>query len=290
MGHYSIKDIELLTGIKAHTIRVWEQRYNVPLPKRTDTNIRYYDDKDLKFLLNISLLNQNGHKISEIIKLSASEIHELAVTYSMQTEKHPIIMQTMTAAMIELDEASFDRALSTSILQFGIEKTMMDVIFPFLNSVGVLWQTGTINPAYEHFVTNLIRQKLIVAIEGQTLKSEKESKKFLLFLPETELHELGLLFANYMIRKEGHHSLYLGQNVPLADVFQIGNRYNPDYIIVSMTTTFTLEFAATMLSSLREKFSDLKILVTGRFFNQYPEMVGGKMEIISNPQDLQRYF
>jgi DNA-binding transcriptional MerR regulator len=290
MGRYSIKDIELLTGIKAHTIRIWEQRYSIPLPKRTETNIRYYDDNDLKLLLNISLLNHNGHKISEIIRLNAKEISDLIVTYSLQTEKHPVIIQTMISSMIELDEIAFERTLSTCILQLGLENTMMDVVFPFLGAIGVMWQTGTINPAYEHFITNLIRQKLIVAIEGQPLRKDVAGKKFLLFLPETELHELGLLFGNYMIRKAGHHTIYLGQNVPLIDVEKIGLRYQPDYIIVSMTTTYTLEFASEMLTALRDKFQSSRVLVTGRFFNQYPDMVGVGMEVIKQPVDLSKYF
>ena len=290
MGRYSIKDIELLTGIKAHTIRIWEQRYNIPLPKRTETNIRYYDDNDLKLLLNISLLNHNGHKISEIIRLNPREISDLAVAYSLQTEKHPVIIQTMITSMIELDEIAFERTLSTCILQLGLENTMMDVVFPCLGAIGVMWQTGTINPAYEHFISNLIRQKLIVAIEGQPVRRDAAGKKFLLFLPETELHELGLLFANYMIRKSGNHSIYLGQNVPLADIEKVGSRYQPDFIIVSMTTTFTVEFAAEVLSTLSDKFKSTRVLVTGRFFNQYPEMVLEGMEVIAHPNDLGKYL
>ncbi len=290
MGRYSIKDIELLTGIKAHTIRIWEQRYNIPVPKRTETNIRFYDDNDLRLLLNISLLNHNGHKISEIIKLSPKEVSDLAVSYSLQTEKHQVIIQTMIAAMIDLDEITFERSMSTCILQMGLENTMMNVIFPFLGAIGVMWQTGTIHPANEHFMTNLVRQKLIVALDGQPIRREGVGKKFLLFLPETEFHELGLLFANYMIRKSGNHTVYLGQNVPLQDVEKIAARYHPDFILVSMTTSFSAEFAAEMLANFKEKFKTVNLLVTGRFFNQYPEMIGDGAEVISLPGDLSKYF
>lgn len=290
MGRYSIKDIELLTGIKAHTIRIWEQRYNIPLPKRTETNIRYYDDNDLKLLLNISLLNHNGHKISEIIRLTPKEMTDLALSYSLQTEKHPVIIQTMIAAMIDLDESSFDRTLSSCIAQMGVESTMMEIVFPFLRAIGVMWQTNTIYPAYEHFVSGLIRQKLIVAIEGQPMKSQPEGKKILLFLPESEFHEIGLLFANYMIRKSGNHSVYLGQNVPMADIEKIGLRYLPDYIFISMTTTFSVNYAVEMLTALKSKFKSTLFLVTGRFFNQYPVTVLEGMQVIANPQDLSVHF
>lgn len=288
MGVYSIRDIELITGIKAHTLRIWEQRYSIPTPKRTETNIRFYDDDDLKLLLNISLLNQNGHKISEITRLDPSAISELAVSYSLKSEKDPVHIQTMIAAMIELDEIAFEKILSTCILQSGLEHTIMEVVFPFLTTIGMLWQTGTVDAGYEHFATNIIRQKMIVAIEGQVSKKETAKKKFMLFLPETELHELGLLFANYMIRNGGQHTLYLGQNVPLEDVMKIGKRYEPNVIMTSMTSTFSQEYAKEVLGSLKEEFPNAKVVVTGRFFTLNPDMISEEMELVGHPEDLKK--
>jgi methanogenic corrinoid protein MtbC1 len=288
MGVYSIRDIELITGIKAHTLRIWEQRYSIPTPKRTETNIRFYDDDDLKLLLNISLLNQNGHKISEITRLDPSTISELAVNYSLKSEKDPVHIQTMIAAMIELDEVAFEKILSTCILQSGLEHTIMEVVFPFLTTIGMLWQTGTVDAGYEHFATNIIRQKMIVAIEGQVSKKETANKKFMLFLPETELHELGLLFANYMIRNGGQHTLYLGQNVPLEDVMKIGKRYEPNVIMTSMTSTFSQEYAKEVLERLRSEFPKSKVVVTGRFFTLNHDMITKEMELVSHPDDLKK--
>ncbi len=289
MGTYSIKDIELLTGIKAHTLRIWEQRYSIPVPKRTETNIRFYDDDDLKLLLNISLLNQNGLKISGITKMSPKEISELALSYSLSSEKDPMHIQSMITAMIDLDEQSFEKILSTCILQSGLEHTMMDVIFPFLNSVGMLWQTGAIDPAYEHFVSVIIRQKMIVAIDGQTKKKVPDERRFLLFLPEGESHELGLLFANYIIRQAGHHSLYLGQNVPLNDVIKVGERYKPDFIFTSLTSMFSINFAQELLEQLHSNFTSSKVLMSGRFFTMNQSMIHKEMKLIAHPEELKRF-
>ncbi len=289
MGTYSIKDIELLTGIKAHTLRIWEQRYTIPVPKRTETNIRFYDDDDLKLLLNISLLNQNGHKISGITKMSSKEISELALSYSLSSDKDPMHIQSMITAMIDLDESAFEKILSTCIVQSGLEHTMMDVIFPFLNSVGMLWQTGAIDPAYEHFVSTIIRQKMIVAIDVQTKSKILDSRKFLLFLPEAELHELGLLFANFIIRQAGHHTLYLGQNVPLSDVVKVGHRYQPDFIITSLTTAFNIGFVQEILDGLRLNFTSSKVLVAGRFFTLNAAMLHKETELIAHPADLKKF-
>jgi DNA-binding transcriptional MerR regulator len=288
MGSYSIKDIELLTGIKAHTLRIWEQRYNIPAPKRTETNIRFYDDEDLKLLLNISLLNRNGHKISEIVGLSQREISDLAINYSLHSNKHPVQIQSLISAMIEMDEAAFERVLSTCILQSGLESTMMDIVFPFMNAVGVLWQTGTVVPAYEHFSTNIIRQKLIVAIDGQTLRSRGAGKKFLLFLPEGEWHELGLLFANYMIRSAGNHSLYLGQNVPLADMISVARKYQPDFIFMSITTSFSSEYTERILSVVKNELPTITLLANGYNFKDNPAILPGN--VVETPEDLKKHF
>jgi len=163
---YSIKDLEHLTGIKAHTIRIWEQRYDILSPKRTDTNIRYYDSTDLKHMLNIALLNNNGYKISKIAKMSQEEVFEAVLQTIDKNNNYSDQINALTVAMIDLNEAQFEKIMSTNILQIGFEDTMLNIIYPFLTKIGFLWQIDSINPAQEHFMTNLIRQKLIVAIDG----------------------------------------------------------------------------------------------------------------------------
>jgi DNA-binding transcriptional MerR regulator len=155
VSNYSIKDLEQLSGIKAHTLRIWEQRYNLLCPKRTDTNIRYYDDQDLKLILNVALLNDNGFKISKIASMEPSEMREEVMKLTERTLTHDDQIHALTISMIEMDEDRFDKILSTNILKLGFEQTMMNIIYPFMSKIGVLWQTGAINPAQEHFISNL---------------------------------------------------------------------------------------------------------------------------------------
>lgn len=193
MAQYTIKELEHLSGIKAHTIRIWEQRYNILCPKRTETNIRYYDDADLKSILNISLLNERGYKISKIAQMPKEQIQQKVQQLCDESCRGSHHIHTLVKAMVDMDEETFDKTLSTAALQLGVKGTMNEVIYPFLTKIGILWQTGNISPAHEHFVSNLIRQKLIVAIDGQVVRVQQEAPVHVLYLPEGELHELVLL-------------------------------------------------------------------------------------------------
>lgn len=261
MSSYSIKDLEQLSGIKAHTLRVWEQRYNLLSPKRTETNIRFYDDQDLKLILNVALLNDNGVKISKIASMASDEIREEVMKLTERSLTHDDQIHALTICMIEMDEERFDKILSTNIIKLGFEQTMMNIIYPFMSKIGVLWQTGAINPAQEHFISNLVRQKLIVAIDGQTLKAG--GKKFLLFLPERELHETSILFASYLIKNKGHKVIYLGQTTPYEDLVSVYNLHQPEFLLTVITTSPSSEDVQEYLYSISKRFSTSKILVTG---------------------------
>lgn len=266
-GQYSIKDLEKLSGIKAHTLRIWEKRYGVIEPKRTDTNIRYYTDEELKKVLNIAILNNYGIKISKIVGLSPEELHAKVVEIGNEEVSESVQMESLVVAMVEMDEARFEKILVNCTIRLGFEQTMMKVIYPFFRKVGLLWQTGAINPAQEHFISNLIRQKLIVAIDSQGLMSKKDSRKFLLFLPEGELHEIGLLFYSYLIQKAGHKVIYLGQSVPVKDVVTV-NQYNPaDFILTSVMSFSSTEEINALLKSILDAFPGKKILITNRLEN-----------------------
>jgi MerR family transcriptional regulator, light-induced transcriptional regulator len=264
MNTFTIKDIENLTGIKSHTLRIWEQRYGIPKPKRTATNIRYYDDDDLKLLLNVSLLNKQGHRISKITALSKKEMEELALSYSLNASDSSVQLDGMMSAMFNLDEASFERLLSTHLLRQGLEKTLLDLFFPFMQRLGSLWQAGHVNPAFEHFFSNLIRQKVIVAIDAQSTARKKDAKTFVLYLPKGEMHELGLLFANYLIRSRGHHSIYLGQNLPCPDLKAVMDKSNSDYILTVLTNVIPGDDMQKYIFNLAERFKSKKIIITGR--------------------------
>ena len=261
MSSYSIKDLEQLSGIKAHTLRIWEQRYNLLSPKRTETNIRFYDDQDLKLILNVALLNDNGVKISKIASMDSVEIREEVIKLTERSLTHDDQIHALTICMIEMDEDRFDKILSTNIIKLGFEQTMMNIIYPFMSKIGVLWQTGAINPGQEHFISNLVRQKLIVAIDGQISKGG--GKKFLLFLPEGELHETSMLFASYLIKNKGHKVIYLGQSTPYDDLLSVYNLHQPDYLLTVITTSPSSEYVQEYLNSLSKRFPNAHILVTG---------------------------
>ncbi len=263
MNNFTIKDIEKLTGIKSHTLRIWEQRYGIPLPKRTATNIRYYDDEDLKLLLNVSMLNRQGHKISHLTSMSKQELEALALSLTAVSTDTSIQLESMLAAMFNLDEAAFDRILTSNLLRFGLETTMLELFFPFLKRIGVLWQTGQVNPAFEHFMSNMIRQKVIVAIDGMASVKKENAKKFVLFLPEYETHELGLLFANYIIRSRGHQTIYLGQNLPYTDVDSVIGQYQSNYIMSVLTLAPHNLTAQNFVNKIANRFSNQTILLTG---------------------------
>lgn len=263
MAVYSIKDLEKLSGIKAHTLRVWEQRYDIINPKRTKTNIRYYLDDDLKFILNIALLNKNGIKISKIAEMSREEIAEKVAAISEINFEYGTQLDALTISMIEMDEYKFDRIISTNIQQLGFERTMLEIIYPFLDKLSVLWLTGSINPVQENFMSYLIRQKIVVAIDNEVLAGSKEVNRFLIYLPEGEKQELSMLFMHYLLKSRGHHVAYIGQDITLTDLKDACTIYQPDFIFTMITETFSKEPLQQYVDRLSENFQDCKILLSG---------------------------
>lgn len=261
MKRFLIRDIESLTGIKSHTLRIWEQRYKLCCPKRTDTNIRFYDDEDLRLLLNISVLNDNGYKISEIAKMPRQEIYKLVSGLTEDCANYGCQIRSLCNAMLNMDEYAFEKTLNTNILKMGLENTMCRIVFPLLQRIGIMWQTGTINPAHEHFVSHLIRQKLMVAIDGLAPEQSSGAKKFILFLIEGERHELGLLYANYIIRSRGFRVLYLGQGLSCSDLYPIIDTYQPDYLFSAITSAPGNDIQA-LINKLCYKIN-LPVLLTG---------------------------
>jgi MerR family transcriptional regulator, light-induced transcriptional regulator len=262
-SHYSIRDLEQLSGIKAHTLRIWEQRYNIISPKRTDTNIRLYDDSDLKLVLNIALLKDHGFKISEIAEMSGETINREVMALTDKNIKFPEQIQALTIAMIDLDEERFEKIMSQNIIQSGFEQTMINVIYPFLNRIGMLWRTGSVTPAQEHFITNLIRQKVIVAIDGQPNHWDEQTQKYMLYLPDGELHEISLLFANYLLRSRRQKVVYLGQSLPFADLVAAYQVHKPDYIFTILTSTPPQEEIQDYVYKLSQNLPESQILLTG---------------------------
>ncbi|MCP4441158.1 MAG: MerR family transcriptional regulator [Aureispira sp.] len=229
MATYSIKDLEKLSGIKAHTIRIWEQRYNIIEPKRTDTNIRYYTDKDLKYVLNIAFLNKSGMRISKISKMSSSEIVATVKDLSKDNYDNSAILQTLTMAMVELDSQKFEEVLDNNIDQDGFETTILNVIVPFMEKLGLLWFTGSISAIHEQFVYCLIRQKIIATID-KLAPPEFQKDKVVLYLPEGEEQEINILLVYYLLKYRGVPVVYLGSHIPVAELDIVYRVHNPKYV------------------------------------------------------------
>ncbi len=263
MAVYSIRDLEKLSGIKAHTIRIWEQRYGIIEPMRTKTNIRYYQDTDLKFLLNVALLNKNGLKISHIAKMDRQDVADKVAAISEDNFEYDTQLDALTISMIEMDELKFDRIISTNIHQLGFERTMLEIIYPFLDKLSVLWLTGSITPVQENFISYLIRQKIIVAIDREQLPSNQNAPKFIIYLPEGERQELSLLFMHFILRSRGNYVINLGHEISLMDLNDACKVRRPDFLFTMITETWTKEPVQRYIDKLAENFPDCQILVSG---------------------------
>jgi DNA-binding transcriptional MerR regulator len=290
MAVYSIKELENLSGIKAHTIRIWEKRYNLIEPYRTTTNIRYYTDQELKKILNVAMLNRHGIKISNIAKLTDKELKDEIFRVCSSNSSLENIIDSLIITMIDMDEIKFNSIVNKAISKHGFTNAFLTVVYPFLEKIGVLWMAGDINPAQEHFVVNLIRQKLISAVDGFSNQFNPNAQKFLLFLPEGEWHEIGLLFALYLIKEAGHEVLYLGQSVPYSDVLATGSARDFDYILVSSTVPQAEFDFISYLKDLGGAFPDKKILYAAGYLNNGPDYFGKNYYHLKKVSDLQDYL
>lgn len=272
MHSFTIKDLENLSGIKAHTIRIWEQRYSFLKPDRTDTNIRVYSNDELKKLLNVALLNKFGFKISHIDKMDEGELWDKILSLNQQDALQERIVNILIQCMIDLDMEAFEDELDNFITAKGIEKTISQIIFPFLEKIGILWLTNHINPGQEHLVTNIIRQKLIVGIEN-VRNTVKIDKTVLLFLPETEYHELSLLFMNYMLKSKGVSTIYLGSSIPLRDVEYLVKLKKPDYIYTHLTSVGPKFNFERFVDNLSKNFPHTPVIISGLLTTTYEKKI-----------------
>ena len=279
MGNYSIKELEKLSGIKAHTIRIWEKRYNLVEPNRTATNIRFYSDDDLKKIINVSVLNTHGVKISKIADLSSDELCQKVSELSETKNDIEIHINQLIVSMVDMDEEAFEQILADLITRYGFENTIIQIVYPFLEKIGILWLTNNISPAQEHFISHLIRQKLIVAIDSLP-RANKSAKSVMLYLAENELHELGLLFYTFITKKEGFRIYYLGQSVPYKDLKLVYSTHKPDIIISAFTTTPQPKALPGYIQNMGVDFAKSKILVSGHLLNQAK---------IDYPSNIQRF-
>ncbi|WP_027138903.1 MerR family transcriptional regulator [Gaetbulibacter saemankumensis] len=289
--NFSIKDLENLSGIKAHTIRIWEKRYNLLEPNRTDTNIRNYSIESLQKLLNITYLNNNGLKISKIANLKEEEIpiKVREIASRAQVENHAI--NALKIAMINFDQVLFYNTYNNLLETKTFKEVFYSVFLPLLNEIGLLWQTNTITPAHEHFLSIHIKQKILLNIERlQLLEPKPASNTFVLFLPDNEIHDIGLLFINYELRSKGYHTIFLGESVPMESLKDLNEFFND----ITFISYFTVSPEESDIPEYLEKFSSLllkeqnnKLFILGKkTSNLEPELLPEKITLYTSIKNL----
>lgn len=257
MNLFSISDLQQFSGVKAHTIRIWEQRYKALKPMRTEGNTRYYNGFQLRRLLNIVSLINDEHKVSELCTMSDENLNNLIEIQFAKNDTSDYAIEYLIsqciAASLEFNEDKFDKFFSNAVIRYGIRGTYVKIIYPTLVRLGIMWVKNDLPPAQEHFVTNLMRQKFYTAID--TLPpSTKPEKSWLLFLLEDEFHEIGLLFANYLLRKAGHKVFYLGSNVPFTSIESAVEALNPERLLLFMVRKNDSENDLNTISQLERSF------------------------------------
>lgn len=273
---FTIKDLENLSGIKAHTIRIWEKRYGILTPERSDSNIRYYNSANLKKLLNVTLLYNTGHKISKIAELTEEALSQTVVDHISKGGDDSGYMDALILAMINFDQAQFEQTFNRLIAEFSFRHVFLDVFVPLLFRIGIHWQSDNITPAHEHFISNLIKQKLQISIERvQQTVPKTNGVVYVLFLPDNEIHELGLLYLQYELLLRGKHVIYLGQSVPMDNLLALQSVFKK----ITFISYFTIKPAADEVDMYLEQFSRIllnnrkdSLLITGRIVHNKLEM------------------
>lgn len=292
MQTYQIADLEQISGIKAHTIRIWEKRYGVIEPHRTKTNIRYYDNEQARKLLNIATLLEAGHKISKLSAMNDEELNGLLALSSKAEDLDTFCVSsvnTLIASALSYDEANFEKTYSSALNRLGLYNTMLQVIYPFLYRIGILWSIGDSMPAQEHFASGLIKRKLMAAIDGITITPSKKSE-FVLFLPENEWHEIGLYFSEYILRSNGFKVFNLGQNVPLDNLITVLSDTGCETAVTFFVARKSSEEIDQTLKTLIDSNKDLKVLLGCSEINKNALPVHKRLISLQHPEDLLKFI
>ena len=272
MGQFSISDLENLSGIKAHTIRMWEQRYGILRPVRTATNIRTYCDDDLRRLLNVATLCSRGQRISQVAHLTDEELCQAVLQDCDSSHNYVPQVNALTEAMLAMDEQALCQQLLAAVQQLGFEQAFMQVVYPFLHRIGIMWQAGTVTPVHEHLVSSFLRQKLMAATDALPPVLPSQARRWALFLPEDELHDLALLFMNYCLRARGYHVLYLGHNLPLSELPAVCATYQPHAVCSVLTVVPERERVQAYFDDLRRMCPATILLVLYGPLTQQPDL------------------
>ncbi|MGE5395193.1 MAG: MerR family transcriptional regulator [Candidatus Saccharibacteria bacterium] len=282
MTRYSIKDLEFLSGIKAHTIRIWEKRYQLLDPARSDTNIRFYSNDDVKRILNVAMLVKNGYKISNVASFDNARLQSEVLRQNRNLSDPEKNIDRLILHTVNMDLAGFEMLIHKIIEDNGFSKAIQNVIFPFFERIGVLWQAGSIFVTHEHFVSNLVRKHLIV--ETARFDNQSSDRSMLLFLPEDEMHELGLLYQNYLAASNGYKCIYLGQNVPFHDLVQLINSHSFDCICTSFIYAIEKPALEQYLFNLSKAYKN-KIIISGRQIGIHRPTLPSNVSVVKNTND-----
>ena len=286
-SRYSIKDLEQLSGIKAHTIRAWEQRHKLITPKRTSTNIRFYSDDDLRVILNVSILLEHDWKIGQIAKLTPEEIAKSALEADPYEGNYAFELNELKLSTLNFDIERFETIMSTCIDKHGIHDTFQKVIGDYIQELGKLWLSGSVSISQEHFMSSMIRQKLYSALDELSVGDSE--KTFALFLPANELHEIGLLYLAYVLKERGERVIYLGQSLPKEYLTDLLDNQKVDALISVFTTNPDVEYLPEYLRDLDDLIHDrgVEVHLTGYQFNDFSEnKFGGNIHIYNTLKDL----
>jgi DNA-binding transcriptional MerR regulator len=286
---YSIKDLEVLSGVKAHTIRIWEKRYHLLSPSRTDTNIRFYNDVDLRRIINVSLLVNNGFKISKVARLDELKLKESVLEVTKKNTTEPDYIERLILYMLNFDNIGFYKLVDEIIAKKGLEESFVKVFFALFERIGTYWQVGSIFPAQEHYVTSILRQKLIA--ETDKLGFENlNGMTMLFFLPDGELHEMSLLFYAFLAKKYGYNIIYLGQFVPFEDLMKVHLHIKIDHVFTAFINPLTKEDLESYLVKLKETFHQQKVFITGWQIQQLNPELPRTVKIVKDNRDFKKYL
>lgn len=287
---FSIKDLENLSGIKAHTIRIWEKRYDLLGPMRTDTNIRLYDIKNLQKLLNVVLLTNFGYKISKISKLNQEEIEKFVLKIQTDKTVNNHVLSQFKMAILNFDQSLFVKTYNDLLSKKDFSSIFFETFIPLLEEIGILWTTNTITPAHEHFISHLIKQKILIEIEKyQLLQNKISDRTFVLYLPFNEIHDLGLLFLHHEVITKGYHSIYLGRSLPIENLIDLNNHFKK----ITYITYLTVEPTEDQIENYINEFNNTilkenanELLIFGRKTQTINnEKLPNKIKSIENIKD-----
>jgi MerR family transcriptional regulator, light-induced transcriptional regulator len=261
MYHFTIRDVENLSGIKAHTLRMWEQRHGLCVCKRKESQHRYYDNEDLKYILRIAYLYHNGYRISRIAALSPEELNRLA-SKRFNNDEYEVLVNQLIEACLEYDQLAFEKLLRNSLSTMGMEKCMEKVVHPFMDKIGLLWMTGHVLPAQEHFCSHLI-QKLIITAVNALPQAPPGAARLLLFTPKGEMHELSLLVAQYLFRKKQVRCIMMGRDISIEELQYTAAHTGATHLYFHLITNFTNCNTTVYLQKLEKAFPNLRIIASG---------------------------